>query len=138
MHTSESLIFLVKTVVECRNLQISKTVNTYPKRIFPIPFKVAYISLRYSWFENNSSISSFGYLFNKCFCFFINSRYLREMIMIKKKWIIIHCYKNLCYITKFIPKCFWLKHGVYKTNACIYVGWCFITAFPTTSHAKKL
>ena len=39
--------FLVKAAVKFRNLQISKILNTDTNRVFPIPFKVMYISLRY-------------------------------------------------------------------------------------------
>ena len=44
----ESLIFLVKKAVKFRNLQIIRILNTDKNRIFPIPFKVMYISLRYT------------------------------------------------------------------------------------------
>ena len=40
--------FLVKAAVKFRNLQISKVLNTDTNRIFPIPFKVMCISLRYT------------------------------------------------------------------------------------------
>ena len=39
--------FLVKAVMKFRVLQISKIFNTDTNRIFPIPFKLMYISLRY-------------------------------------------------------------------------------------------
>ena len=49
MQILESLIlFLVKTAVKFRNLKISKVLNTDTNRIFLIPFKVMYISLRYT------------------------------------------------------------------------------------------
>ena len=38
----ESLIFLVKTAVEFRNVKISKIPSTYTNRIFPILFKVVF------------------------------------------------------------------------------------------------
>ena len=50
MQTLESF-FLVKTFLEFGNLQISKILNTDTNRIFPIPFKFMYISLRYTQFE---------------------------------------------------------------------------------------
>ena len=42
------LIFLGKTAMKFRNLQISKILNTDTNRNFPVPFKVIYISLRYA------------------------------------------------------------------------------------------
>ena len=57
MQTLESLLFLVKKAVKFRNLQISKILNTNTNRIFPIPFKVMYISLRYTKFEEHSAAS---------------------------------------------------------------------------------
>ena len=45
--TLDSFIFLVKAAVKFRNLQINKILNTDANRIFPIPFKVMYVSLRY-------------------------------------------------------------------------------------------
>ena len=48
MQALESLIFLVKTDVKFRDLQISKTLNTDTNRIFPISFKVMYIFLKYT------------------------------------------------------------------------------------------
>ena len=51
MQTQETLIFLVKAAVKFRVLQISKILNTDINRIFPIPFKLMYTSLRYIWFE---------------------------------------------------------------------------------------
>ena len=43
--------FLLKVVVKFRVLQISKILNTDTNKIFPIPFKLKYISLRYTQFE---------------------------------------------------------------------------------------
>ena len=43
--------FLLKMTLMFRNLQISKILNTDKKRIFPIPLKVMYITLRYTYFE---------------------------------------------------------------------------------------
>ena len=37
--------FSAKTAVEFRNLKISKILNNIPNGIFPVPFKVMYISL---------------------------------------------------------------------------------------------
>ena len=51
MQTQETLILLVKVGVKFRDLQISKILNTDTNRIFPIPFKLKYISLRYTQFE---------------------------------------------------------------------------------------
>ena len=51
MQTQETLILLVKVAVKFRVLQISKILNTNTNRIFPIPFKLKYISLRYTQFE---------------------------------------------------------------------------------------
>ena len=42
-------LYLVKMVVKFRNVQISKILNTITNRI--LPFKVMYISFRYSYFE---------------------------------------------------------------------------------------
>ena len=78
MQTLESLIFLVKVTVKFRNLQISKILNTDTNRIFPIPFKVMYVTLRHN-FKNNSAVSRSSYLFepkifpSKCFFFLIKS-----------------------------------------------------------------
>ena len=44
-------VFLVRTTVKFRKLQISKILVTNTNRIFPILFKVMYISLRYTQFE---------------------------------------------------------------------------------------
>ena len=41
----------MKAAVKFRVLQISKILNTYMNRVFPIPFKLMYISLRYTQFE---------------------------------------------------------------------------------------
>ena len=41
----------MKAAVKFRNLQISKILNTDINRIFPITFKVKYISLRYTYVE---------------------------------------------------------------------------------------
>ena len=41
----------MKAAVKFRVLQISKILNTDTNRIFPIPFKLKYISLRYTQFE---------------------------------------------------------------------------------------
>ena len=43
--------FFVKTSVKFRSLQIGKIVNTNTDRIFPIPFKVMQIYLRYTNLE---------------------------------------------------------------------------------------
>ena len=51
MQTLKSLIYLAKTVVKFRNLEISKILSTNTNRIFPVPFKVAYIFLRCTQFE---------------------------------------------------------------------------------------
>ena len=51
MQTQETLILLVKVAMKFRVLQISKILNTNTNRIFPIPFKLMYISLRYTQFE---------------------------------------------------------------------------------------
>ena len=51
MQTQEALILLVKVAVNFRVLQSSKILNTDTNRTFPIPFKVKYISLRYTQFE---------------------------------------------------------------------------------------
>ena len=51
MQTLETLIFLVKAVMKFRVSQISKILNTNTNRIFPISFKLKYISLRYTYFE---------------------------------------------------------------------------------------
>ena len=48
MQTLESFVFLVKMAVKFRNLETSKTLNTDTNIIFPIPFKVMYISLMYT------------------------------------------------------------------------------------------
>ena len=48
MQTLESLFFLVNAAMKFRNLQIRKILNTDTNRIFPIPFKVMGISLRYT------------------------------------------------------------------------------------------
>ena len=63
MQTLESLIFLVKAAVKFRNLQISKILNTDTNKIFPIPFKVMYISLRYTKFEKQFAESRSGYVY---------------------------------------------------------------------------
>ena len=48
MQTLESLnSFLVKAAVKFKNLQIIKILNTNADKIFPIPFEIMYISLRY-------------------------------------------------------------------------------------------
>ena len=52
MQTLKSLIYLGKTVVKFRNLEISKILSTNTNRIFPIPFKVVYIFLRYTQFDS--------------------------------------------------------------------------------------
>ena len=52
----ESFFFSAKTAVEFRNLKISKILNNIPNGIFPVPFKVMYISL---W----CTVSRSGYLF---------------------------------------------------------------------------
>ena len=54
--------FLVKATVKFWNLQLSKILNTDTNRIFPTPFNVMYISLRYS-LKTNSVVSRSGYLF---------------------------------------------------------------------------
>ena len=46
-----SKLLLVKAAVKFRVLQISKILNTDTNRIFPIPFKLKYISLRYTQFK---------------------------------------------------------------------------------------
>ena len=51
MQTLESIFFLVKAAVKFRNLQIKKILNADANRIFPIPLKVMYISLRYAQVE---------------------------------------------------------------------------------------
>ena len=52
MQILENLIlFLVKTAVKFRNLQINKMLTIDTNRIFPVPFKVMYISLRNIEFE---------------------------------------------------------------------------------------
>ena len=51
MQTQKVLILLVKVAVKFRVLQISKILNTDTNRVFPIPFKVMYVSLRYTQFE---------------------------------------------------------------------------------------
>ena len=40
--------FLGKVAVKFRNLQINKILKTDTNGIFPVPFKVMYISLRYT------------------------------------------------------------------------------------------
>ena len=40
----KSLIFLKKTVMKFRNLQISKILNTGANRVFSIPFMIMFIS----------------------------------------------------------------------------------------------
>ena len=62
MQSLGNLIFLVKMDVKFRNLQISKILNTDTNRIFPIPFKVMYILLGYTYLRNNSAVSRSGYL----------------------------------------------------------------------------
>ena len=62
--------FTVKAAVKFSLLKISKRLNTNTKRIFPIPFELMYISLRYT-------VSRSGYLYvvnkatfpSKCFSF---------------------------------------------------------------------
>ena len=64
------IFFTVKAAVKFSVLKISKLLNTDTKRIFPIPFKFMYISLRYT-------VSRSGYLYvvnkatfaSKCFSF---------------------------------------------------------------------
>ena len=48
MQTFESLIFFSGWDREFRNLQILKIINIDTNRIFPIPYNVIYISLRYT------------------------------------------------------------------------------------------
>ena len=79
--------------IEFRNLQISKILNTDINRIFLIPFKVRYISLRCTYFENNSGVSRSGYLYGvnqklsltKLSFFFVNWRYSSEIWKNKNK-----------------------------------------------------
>ena len=55
--------FLVKTAVKFRNLRISKVLNTDTNRIFPILFKITYISLEMYNLKNNLTVSRSGYLY---------------------------------------------------------------------------
>ena len=48
MQRKFNIFFLVKMVVKFRTLQVSKVLGTDTSRIFQIPFKVMYISLRYT------------------------------------------------------------------------------------------
>ena len=50
MQNLESLIFLVKTAVKFKNLQIIKFHNTNINNFLSIPFELMYISLRYTQF----------------------------------------------------------------------------------------
>ena len=61
MQTLEALIFLVKAAMKFRVLQISKILNTDTSRIFPIPFKLMYVSLSYTLFEKQFAVSRSGY-----------------------------------------------------------------------------
>ena len=51
MQALQTLIFLVKVAVKFKVLQISKILNIDTNRIFPPPFKLMHISLRYTQFE---------------------------------------------------------------------------------------
>ena len=91
MQILESLSSLVKAAVKFRNLQMSKILNINTNRIFPIPFKIMYISLKFTQFERS------GYLYG-----------------VKKN---IH-QKMLYFPYKSIIRCFMLSTTIENENKC--------------------
>ena len=70
------VIFFVKAAGKFRNLQINKVLNTDTNRVFPVPFKVMYISLRYlsmHSLRNNSTVNRSGYLYEVNQTFFLTN-----------------------------------------------------------------
>ena len=86
--TLESLVFLVKTAVKCRNLQIDKILNTIQIEFFQF---FSSLVCTYLWdihnLKNNTTVSTSGYMYGvnpnfsltNAFCFSLNWRYFSEM-----------------------------------------------------------
>ena len=121
--------------------RFSKIVNSDTDRIFPIPFKVLYISLRYYSSKDNSGVHASIYLqwvgkkilLHMLFCFFSKLKVLLWYVM-KNPLLSKSALKYLvCY------QVFWMEVRRLQDQCKLIHGHCcFITAFQTTCNAKKL
>ena len=91
---------LVKTTVKFRNAEINKILNTNANRVFPVAFKIMYISLRCMHsLKNNPAVYGSGYLYEVNQKFSVTNAFvfsdLKALFWNIKKEIIIHWYQNL-------------------------------------------
>ena len=84
-----------------RNLRISKILNIGTNRIFPVPFKVMYISLRYVILLNGAIKTILS-----LFIFFFGEKVSRAQKVQKRKTNDFYPLKSLCVREKLLPLLF--------------------------------